>query len=55
MTATAVRVYARHDCPVCKREVAEVGSTPPVYRPHSDGIGHPCPMAGEPIPGGDGS
>ena len=47
---TAYAFVTRHTCPVCRREVAEVGSTPPVFRPHSDGAGHPCPMAGHPIP-----
>lgn len=53
-TATEVRVM-RHVCPVCKREVAEVGWPRPVFRPHSDGIGKRCPMTGEPIPPADGS
>lgn len=54
MNATDTRVM-RHTCPVCKREVVEIGWPRPVFRPHSDGVGRPCPMAGEPIPEADGS
>lgn len=48
MSTATVRA-ARHACPVCRREVCEVG-WPPVFRPHADGINRPCLMAGEPIP-----
>lgn len=34
-------------CPVCWREAAEQRGG--VYGVHRDGIGVPCPMAGEPL------
>ena len=36
-------------CPVCRRAVGIVGIVP-VFRPHHDNAGAPCPMAGHPNP-----
>lgn len=48
MSAHTARRYA---CPVCRRSITpRAGIT--VVTPHRDGIGKPCPMAGEPLPAG---
>lgn len=36
-------------CPVCWRRIGVTEGVVPLFRAHSDGIGHACPMSGNPV------